>query len=364
MPNTKYKIQNPSLLYMLRTALFVLILFALCPLSFAEANSFDLSISPQIFQIELSPPATARASKTITLENSGDDALPLLVQYRFFKPQGVDGEIEYLKDDVKPGNDPQILDRIVLLESNQEVKSLTIPPKSKKQLDLAVNIPKDEPPGDYYFSIIFLSVNPEASKSAESSQSSAIGGIAMNVLLSIGPKTKTTGSIEEFSTPFFEYKGPVNFNVKIRNSSSHFIYPKGQILITNMFGQKIGKIDLLPLNILSGSSRMLPSREQFVYAAQIEECKTKKTDKCKEYEKKNPKLYELGTAPSAIWPENFLLGPYKATLTIALSDEGPLYVKSIHFVGLPVTVILAFLICITLIIAIRARLEHRFHLKK
>jgi hypothetical protein len=322
------------------------------------ASNFDLSVSPQIFQIELTPPAAATAKQTVTLENSGNDPLPLHIEYKFFKPEGVNGDINYLSPDMPVGNDPLILEKVALFDKEEEVTSLTIPPKSKKQFDLAIGVPKDEPPGDYYFSILFLADNSTASESAASSQSSAIGGIAMNVLLSIGPKSKTTGSIEEFSTPLFQTKGPVTFNVKIRNSSSHFIYPKGQILITNMFGQKIGKIELLPLNILSNSSRSLPSKEQFANLQVLEDAKNGKKTIDKDTLANLEKLasFDQGVA---IWPESFLLGPYKATLTIALSDEGPLYVKSITFIGLPLTILAAFIICIILLAAIRTRLRHK-----
>lgn len=322
------------------------------------ASSFDLSISPQIFQIELTPPAAATAKQTVTLENSGDDPLPLHIQYKFFKPEGDNGDISYIPEGTQIGNDPLILEKIALVDKGEEVNSFTLPPKTKKQYDLTVGIPKDEPPGDYYFSILFLADNPEASQSAQSSQSSAIGGIAMNVLLSIGPKSKTKGSIEEFSTPFFQTKGPVNFTVKIKNSSSHFIYPKGQILITNMFGQKIGKIDLLPLNILSNSSRTLPSKEQFANLQVLEDAKSGKAKPDENTLKNLEKLASFNQAV-AIWPESFLLGPYKATLTIALSDEGPLYVKSITFIGVPVAILTAFIICIMLVVIIRSRLKHR-----
>ncbi len=324
----------------------------------ATAANFDLSVSPQIFQVELTPPAAATAKQTLTLENASNDPLPLHLEYKFFKPEGNNGDITYLPDTTQVGNDPFILDKITLLDKGEKVQSLLIPPKTKKQFDLVISIPKDEPPGDYYFSLLFLADNSTASQSAQSTQSTAIGGIATNVLLSIGPKTKTTGSIEEFSTPFFQTKGPVNFSVKIKNSSSHFIYPKGQIIITNMFGQKIGKIDLLPLNILSGSSRSLPSREQFAALQKVEDAKGGKTKEDKAT-LETFKALEAFNSSVAIWPESFLLGPYKATLTIALSDEGPLYVKSIHFVGLPVTIITAFIIGSILVAMIRSRLIQR-----
>lgn len=345
--------------------LAIFVVFALCSMlttsQVKAASSFDLSVSPQIYQIELTPPSQALAKQTLTLENPGNDPLPIHLEYRFFKPEGSNGDIIYLAKNSKVGNDPNILDKIGLFDKDEKIESLTLPPKTKKQFDLIVSIPKDEPPGDYYFSIIFLADVKTDDPNIKSTQSTAIGGIATNVLLSIGPKTKTTGSIEEFSTPFFKSNGPVDFMVRIKNSSPHFIYPQGQILITNMFGQKIGKIDLLPLNILSDSSRSLPSREQFESLQRIEDAQKGQGKEDQKTLKTLEALGKLNKSDSsvAVWPETFLLGPYKATLTIALSDEGPLYVRSIHFIGLPLGAITAFVICLTIIFLIKSRLSHR-----
>src|SRR6185312_6850779 len=141
-------------------------------------------------------------------------------------------------------------------------------------------------------------------KGGQQSNSAVAGGISTNVLLSIGPSGKTTGNIEEFSAPIFTTGGPVPFSLKVSNTSKHFISPQGTILIKNMFGQTIGKVDLLPVNILSNTSRFLPSKNA------------------------------LDT--HAIWPEKFLLGPYSATLTLALSDQGPVYYRTIYFFALPI----------------------------
>lgn len=316
-----------------------------------KANSFDLSVSPQIFQVDLTPPAVATAKQTITLENNSDNPLPLSITYRPFKPQGDNGNIVYLKENERIGNDPQILDKIIVSQNNKALDSVLLPPKTKKQLDLTVSVPSDEPPGDYYVSILFLENNASSSAGVTSTLSNAIGGVAMNVLLSIGPKGKTTGKIEDFSTDFLKPEGPVSFKVTINNTSPHFIAPQAQIIITNMFGQKIGKIDLLPLNILAHSSRSLPSKEQFVLAAN-----SNPTDN-KQIEAIQRTLTDSKEA-LAVWPETFLLGPYKATLTVAFSDEGPLYVKSIYFLGVPIYVLGAFFVCLVLIVAIRARLKH------
>lgn len=320
-----------------------------------EAASFDLSVSPSIFQIELTPPAVADVKETLTLENNSDEPLPLTLVYRVFRPDGENGELTYLRDDESIGNDPLILQRISLMDDGKRLESFIIPPKTKKQYDLIISIPKDEPPGDYYFSLIFLA-DGDDSVVSKTTGSQALGGIATNVLLSIGPKSKTTGTIEDFSTSLFQPQGPVVFNVKIKNTSDHFIYPKAQILITNMFGQNIGKIELLPVNILSHSVRSLPSREQFVLNAQAQQCRDQ-GEKCQESSDNNAKLLALSSMPNAIWPEKFLIGPYHAKLTIAFSDEGPLYERSILFIGAPIYIFIGLGIAILLVVTIRSRLR-------
>lgn len=320
-----------------------------------KASSFDLSVSPSIFQIDLTPPAVADVKESLTLENNGDEPLPLTLSYRPFRPDGENGELTYLTEGESIGNDPLILQRISLMDNGKRLESFIIPPKTKKQYDLVISIPKDEPPGDYYFSLIFLA-DSDNSVINKTTGSQSLGGIATNILLSIGPKSKTTGSIEDFSTSLFQPQGPVAFNVKIKNTSRHFIYPKAQILITNMFGQNIGKVDLLPVNILSNSVRSLPSREQFVIAAEQDELRRMNKELSKD-----ESLYSKFIIPDsavAIWPEKFLIGPYQARLTIAFSDEGPLYERSIFFIGLPIYLFIGLGIAILLVLTIRSRLKH------
>jgi hypothetical protein len=97
-----------------------------------------------------------------------------------------------------------------------------------------------------------------------------------------------------------------------------------------MFGQLIGKVDLLPTNILATSSRYLPS--------------------------------DVNAATKAVWQEKFLLGWYSASLTVALSNTGPVYHRTIYFFALPIQVIVGIILGIILIMVIvyrvRKRLEH------
>jgi len=119
---------------MKKTIIFLIILtFCLfAPSAKIYAASFDLSVSPQIFQIDLTPPAVAQAKQTITLENNSDTTLPLQITLKPFRSDGDSGDITYLKDGERIGNDPDILNKVIISQNNQGLDSITLPPKSKK----------------------------------------------------------------------------------------------------------------------------------------------------------------------------------------------------------------------------------------
>jgi hypothetical protein len=340
-------IQN--MFYKKGVSLFLTTLLAVTLLQAASikvaAQGVSLGISPTVIQIDAKPPASI--TTPITLENNGDTPLTLQIRLKgFTSSPKQDGHVEYYPEK-DPRSSPEIFEKIQITENDHPRTSITLAPGEKKALGFHIGIPKNEPLADYYFSIIFIS--KAAADEAENSASQTPAGIATNVLLSIGPKGPTTGEIEKFSAPLFLQSGPVPFTVKLKNTSDHLLIPKGEILITNMFGQKIGRVNLLPVNILSKTARSIPDSLQSPEATL--------SAAITQY------LLENNNAqPAAVWPETFLLGPYTAQLTIALSDQGPVFRRQIHFFAAPLSVIigivLTILISIYLGIRIRKRLQH------
>ncbi|MCL4354858.1 hypothetical protein M1349_05355, partial [Patescibacteria group bacterium] len=62
---------------------------------------------------------------------------------------------------------------------------------------------------------------------------------------------------------------------------------------------------------------------------------------------------------SALWPEKFLLGPYTATLTISLSEQGPILKKTVHFIGFPIATIIGLIIIAILFLLIRNKVKRK-----
>lgn len=297
-----------------------ILLFAFCFFPFAQARaaSIDIGISPPILRIEVTPPSDTRSP--IAIQNYTDSTITLDIKIQPFQPSENDnGQVTYLSP-----NEP--LPNIQVLENDQEVKAITLAPRQEKTLPLHIATTENEIPKDYYFSVIFIS----KANQNQGNQITISGGIATNVLLTIGPKAKAQGSIEEFSAPMFTEKGPVPFTLRVKNSGKHVFSLKGTILIQNMFGQTVGKVDLLEVNVLAQSVRAIPDSK-------------------------------LSASPnkSIVWPEEFLLGLYKANLTIALTDEGPVFTRTIYFWSFPVYVILGFTIGVIVLYILLKRVQRK-----
>ena len=68
-------------------------------------------------------------------------------------------------------------------------------------------------------------------------------GIGTNVLISINPQGHKA-KIKDFSTSPFVSGGPVKFSVEVENMERNFINASGYIIINNIFGQTVGKVNL------------------------------------------------------------------------------------------------------------------------
>lgn len=323
-----------------------------------QAKTISLAVSPPLLQIQALPPASI--ASPFTIANESDEPVHLTMQLKMFKPTDAGtGEIHFLTPrDEFPGADKQIFKKVQITDGSHQVQTLTLGPKEKKALVLHIGIPETEKYADYYFSVVFLaSADSTQNLSAEAvknlNASSAQAGIATNVLLSIGPQGTPKGFITKFSAPVVVQSGPVPFVVSVKNAGLHYFTPQGFILITNMFGQTIGKVTLAPDNILAGSSRYLVAGAEQKIMVQKEDTGTASPTS------ELVRTPSVGKTPAAVWPEKILVGPYTATLTLVLSEQGPVYHRTIHFLAIPLQLILGIIIAVLLLLAIRSRIKQR-----
>jgi len=327
--NSKFKMQNYNSKFKILLRVFLLCLtfnFSLLTFHFekASAASLSLSLDPSIIEIHARPPSVA--TSTLSIQNKSDNLVQLQIQIRPFKAKFENGELEFLNS-----QNSFLVKNIQILDGGVSVEGIALGPRQQKDLTLNVNIPQDTNVSDYYFSIVLVS---QSTTTPTSTSSSNQLGIASNVLLSVGAKEIPDGVIEEFSAGLFYESGPVPFTLRVKNKGTHFIKPKGEILIKNMFGQNIGRLDLVSVNVLSDSIRAIPNASNLDFQS-----------------------------PKALWKENFLLGFYTATLNLALSDEGPNFTKSISFFAFPfqglIVIVIVLIGTIIVVSRVRARMSRR-----
>jgi hypothetical protein len=331
MKNHKLIIKNQKLNLKTKTFLFSLLItsyvLGLVSAPAARAQQFSAGINPMVLTIDAKAPADIKAP--ITLENSSDQNITYNIFLRPFKPSAEkNGEPNY-DIDISPEY-KTFFENVWLTDGKNEISELSLSPNQKRDVVLNIKLNEDETPRDYYFTVIFLA-NSESS-GITGSVSGAKGGIGTNILLSIGPKFEPKGRVANFSFPNFVTHGPMSFNVEIANDNDYYVITSGNLLIKNMFGQIVGNLDIKSTNILAHSSRLMSNSDQ-------------PTEK-----------------PVLVWNENFLLGFYKADLSVAISDKGPLIKQSAYFFAFPLELILGIIILVTLILALykgvkRKRLE-------
>ena len=115
------------------------------------------------------------------------------------------------------------------------------------------------------------------------------------------------------------------------------------VLIKNMYGQTVGKIDIASSNILGTSIRSLFA---------LPEPKSKPRDNDNQIINSSEKTH-------VIWAERFLLGPYNATLNLAMSEKGPMYRQTIYFFAAPTKLIVGIVVAIVLLLTIYYRIKAR-----
>ena len=315
MSNTTNKKIRSKILLRYWYILVVLVVLVVFPKK-ALASSSSLEIYPPIIQIKAIAPVILKTP--IIIKNPGEQTEVFTISLKpFTQSDEQNGQVRYLKDKEFDFADPLMLQRIKVLEDDIEISQVELAPKQQKQLKITIDIPEGEIASDYYFSLLFTSTPPTTDELKN--KSNILTAVATNILLTIGKEEKAQVKIEEFETSFFKDSGQIDFKLKAANTGGQFISTRGYILITNIFGQTVGRVDLAPVNILANTSRIT----------------------------------------AAAWKENLFMGFYTATLSLQFGENETEIKTVTHFIGAPVQILVIALIVISLFLLVRSKLKHR-----
>lgn len=319
--------------------IFIAAVIAHASVSLSYAQEVSLGIYPPVVLITGKPGNSIKTP--LIIENYSNDEQSLNISIKEFAPSPKSDGMVLLTESSRPFSD--LLRHIQLLDQDIPIERFILAPKQKKELILKINVPENTPDRDFTFSCIFTQEGPRTITVPENTSiSRIIGAIGANVILSINTDTLLqSAEIEDFSSPSLAEHGPVGFSVRIRNTGKHIIRPYGFIYIRNIFGQLVGRIPLGKQTILSGTSRYYSINENPALTSKSSPVSSNYNQLTK----------------TVLWNEAFLLGPYQATLDLALSDNGTSLNRSIYFFAVPYKLIAIALIVLLLISLIAKRVN-------
>lgn len=241
-----------------------------------------LAISPPTFELSANPGDTLKNS--VRVDNVVDQALEVTVDTRNFTALGEEGGIDLSKNE-----------GAFSLASWISVApaKVTIQPGESHVFDFTTAIPQNASPGGRFGSIIFKTTLKPVTGQSGVSVGQEIGAL---VFLKISGEAKEKASVASFGAQSgLNERGPVGFDLRVKNDGNVQFKPTGTITISNFFGRKVASIPVTGQNVLPGSVRKM----------------------------------------SANWDTTWLFGKYTATVSLVYGNERHILASSTAFWGFP-----------------------------
>jgi len=218
------------------------IFFSICIKSTLAVETTSISVSPLSFDLSANPGDTI--VNEFLVRNSGKDSINISVESQDFVASGEEGEIT-LSDEKTTYSLTSWVD--------VDKGKFTLAGGKQQRVKFVIRVPYNAEPGGHYASV-FAHLSPTTADS----QSGAYVGqkIGSLVLLRVAGNVREEASIESFKTASkWLEKGPITFDLRIKNTGSVHIKPKGMIAITNIWGDKVADIPVDQKNVLPGAIR-------------------------------------------------------------------------------------------------------------
>jgi len=199
------------------------------------ANAMGIKISPLKIEEIVQPGETM--PQVVKVTNSSDVSKILYPYFRDFVAEGELGSPKL----INIGSSEGMGEWIKL--SNTGVQ---FGPNEEKSIQFNIEVPKNASPGGHYGAILFGN-KPDDIKLNSEDKGAAMATaqqVACLILLQVAGDIRDDGRIREFKTDKSLYGSPykINFLTRVENLGNVHIKPRGNIKITNMFGQEVANI--------------------------------------------------------------------------------------------------------------------------
>lgn len=221
-----------------------LLLIALVFIAFPKTHSVQaISLTPLTFELYANPGDAV--TNVLRIVNTDPNPVTVNIEIQDFAAIGEEGQVTLL-----PGEDNSTYSLASWVTVSPSL--LTIPAQDSATVEFSVNVPANAEPGGHYGSIL-----AHVSAGATPGAVTIAQKIGSLLLMNVAGEVDENLLVEEFSVPAFSEYGPVTILSRFENTGTVHLKPRGFILIKNMFGKEIAKLDVPQRNVLPKSIRRI-----------------------------------------------------------------------------------------------------------
>jgi hypothetical protein len=212
-----------------------IVIFCLFMSFMPAALALGIKISPLKIEEIVQPGETM--PQVIKVTNSSEISKTL---YPYFRDFVADGEV----------GSPKLIDIGSSEGMGAWIKlpdtGVSFAPNEEKEISFNIEVPKSVTPGGHYGAILFGNKPDNIKLNSEDKGAAMVTAqqVACLILLQVAGDVKEDGRIREFKTDKSLYSSPykVSFLTRVENLGNVHIKPRGNIRITNMFGQEVANL--------------------------------------------------------------------------------------------------------------------------
>ena len=222
---------------------FLIAFLGIFPTTALAQGAAGMTIIPPKFELFANPGDIVTESIRLKNESNLPQSFSVLVED--FSTAGEGGRVVLEEDE---NQSTYSLKKWIRLSSDK----VLLQPNQETVFPYSISVPIGAEPGGHYASVLFELGGSGDVGEGVTSVKHRIGSL---VLLRVSGDVTEEATVESFSTAKYQRKGPVEFDLRVKNDGTTHIRPNGTIVIKNIFGRKVDEIPFTGWNVFPGTIR-------------------------------------------------------------------------------------------------------------
>lgn len=283
-------------------------LLTILPVSSTHAANTGIQISPVTFNFEIKPGESQGGKILIT--NRNDETMNYVMELEIFDSSSEDGVPSFTVVKPKEGVST-FVDWVTFPDGDKG----SIEVGKSKEVNFTISVPAGAEPGGHYGAIFAKQTKPLISEQNQVGVAARVGAL---VLISVPGNVQKGAQIATFVSPKFVWRGPVNMEMKVKNTGSVHYDSAANVALKPLLGSTV--------NVDLGTHTLIPNS-------------------VRDYK---------GT-----WNSKYPFGYYKVSATAQDGDKNLITTTS-YLIAIPLIIVLPILVGLIIIIILVKYLKKKF----